>query len=77
MEGCQKPCGNGRGGVSERAHSRVLKAAKRLKINRVINEPVGRWLHVPILMQSPNFTFYEELGRRLATAARAIRRAAC
>jgi LacI family transcriptional regulator len=55
---------NGRGGVSERAHSRVLEAAKRLKINRVIDEPVGRWLHVPILMQSPNITFYEELGRR-------------
>ncbi|MET0255431.1 MAG: LacI family DNA-binding transcriptional regulator [Luteibacter sp.] len=55
---------NGRGGVSERAHSRVLEAAKRLKINRVIDEPPGRWLTVPILMQSPTIHFYEELGRR-------------
>lgn len=55
---------NGRGGVSERAQSRVLEAAKRLKINRVIEVPPGRWLHVPILMQSPTIPFYDELGRR-------------
>ena len=55
---------NGRGGVSERAHSRVLEAARRLKINRVIDEPVGRWLNVPVLMQSPDIAFYQELGQR-------------
>jgi len=57
---------NGRGGVSERAHSRVLEAARRLKINRVIDEPLGRWLNVPILMQSPTIPFYEELAQRFA-----------
>jgi LacI family transcriptional regulator len=57
---------NGRGGVSERAHARVLEAAKRLKINRLIDEPPGRWLNVPILMQAPNIHFYQELAERFA-----------
>ncbi|QWT21523.1 LacI family DNA-binding transcriptional regulator [Bacillus sp. NP157] len=55
---------NGRGGVSERVQSRVLEAAKRLKLNRVIDTPPARWLNVPILMQSPTIHFYDELSRR-------------
>lgn len=57
---------NGRGGVSERAQSLVLEAAKRLKINRVIDTPPARWLNVPILMQSPTIHFYRELAARFA-----------
>lgn len=55
---------NGRGGVSERAQSLVLEAAKRLRINRVIEIPPARWLNVPILMQSPTIHFYRELALR-------------
>lgn len=64
---------NGRGGVSERAQSRVLEAAKRLKLNRVIETPPARWLNVPILMQSPTIHFYKELARRFGDHEMAMR----
>jgi LacI family transcriptional regulator len=53
---------NGRGGVSERARSRVLEAAKRLNAERPRSEKPHRWLNVPVLMQSPTIDFYKELA---------------
>ncbi|MBB3226473.1 LacI family transcriptional regulator [Luteibacter sp. Sphag1AF] len=53
---------NARGGVSESVHVRVLEAARRLKIDRVLHATPGRWLRVAVLMQAPTIHFYAELA---------------
>ena len=61
---------NGRGGVASEKARRVLSAAKRLRINRVLPRSHARTLRVAVLIQSAANPFHAVLGDALATAGR-------
>lgn len=61
---------NGRGGVTSEKARRVLSAAKRLRIDRVLHRGHARTLRVAVLIQSAANPFHAVLGDALAAAGR-------
>ena len=52
---------NGRGGVSPDRVKRVIEWARKLRLDRALDDLPIRWLRIAILMQSPTNPFYESL----------------
>lgn len=62
---------NGRAGVTPDKEHRVLSAARRLKIDRVLNRGYTRTMRVAVLIQSAANPFRAALSDAFATAGRA------
>lgn len=70
---------NGRGGVARDKESRVLEAARKLKMDRALDEVSVRWLRIAILMQKPVSPYYVALrqGFELAQKSFETHRVVC
>jgi LacI family transcriptional regulator len=70
---------NGRGGVAREKESRVLEAARKLKMDRALDEVSVRWLRIAILTQQPNSPYYFALrqGFELAQKSFETHRVVC
>jgi LacI family transcriptional regulator len=62
---------NGRGGVSPERERRVLETARKLKMDRALDDVPLRWLRLAVLMQDPANPYYENLKRSFQIAQRA------
>lgn len=60
---------NNRGGVSEKKERRVLEWARRLKIDRALNQRPSRTLRIAVLLQSPDNPFHAAVQRGFEAAA--------
>ena len=61
---------NGRGGVTPDKEARVLTAARRLKIDRVLSQRYARILRVAVLIQPETNPFHAALRDAIAAAGR-------
>jgi LacI family transcriptional regulator len=52
---------NGRGGVAREKESKVLEWARKLKLDRALDEVSVRWLRIAILTQKPTSPYYVAL----------------
>ncbi|WP_322046747.1 LacI family DNA-binding transcriptional regulator [Paraburkholderia sp. J67] len=52
---------NGRGGVAREKEARVLEWARKLKMNRQLDEVSVRWLRIAIVTQNPDAPYYVAL----------------
>jgi LacI family transcriptional regulator len=70
---------NGRGGVARDKESRVLEAARKLKLDRALGEVSVRWLRIAILTQKPTSPYYVALrqGFELAQKSFETHRVVC
>ncbi|RDV00921.1 LacI family DNA-binding transcriptional regulator [Trinickia dinghuensis] len=70
---------NGRGGVSREKEARVLEWARKLKINRVLDELSVRWLRIAIVTQNTSAPYYIALrqGFELAQKTFETHRVTC
>src|SRR5260370_17860918 len=63
---------NGRGGVAREKESRVLEWARKLKIDRSLDEVSARWLRIAILMQKPTSPYYASLKQGFELAQKSF-----
>ena len=63
---------NGRGGVAREKESRVLEWARKLKIDRSLDEVSARWLRIAILMQKPTSPYYGSLKQGFELAQKSF-----
>ncbi|CAD6519447.1 LacI family DNA-binding transcriptional regulator [Paraburkholderia sabiae] len=70
---------NGRGGVAREKESRVLEWARKLKMDRALDEVSVRWLRIAILTQKPSSPYYVALrqGFELAQKSFETHRVVC
>jgi LacI family transcriptional regulator len=70
---------NGRGGVAREKESRVLEWARKLKMDRALDEVSVRWLRIAILTQQPSSPYYVALrqGFELAQKSFETHRVVC
>jgi LacI family transcriptional regulator len=70
---------NGRGGVAREKESRVLEWARKLKMDRALDEVSVRWLRIAILTQKPTSPYYVALrhGFELAQKTFETHRVVC
>jgi LacI family transcriptional regulator len=70
---------NGRGGVARDKESRVLEWARKLKMDRALDEVSVRWLRIAILTQKPSSPYYVALrqGFELAQKTFETHRVVC
>jgi LacI family transcriptional regulator len=70
---------NGRGGVAREKESRVLEWARKLKMDRALDEVSVRWLRIAILTQKPSSPYYVALrqGFELAQKTFETHRVVC
>ena len=70
---------NGRGGVAREKESRVLEWARKLKMDRALEEVSVRWLRIAILTQKPSSPYYVALrqGFELAQKSFETHRVVC
>lgn len=61
---------NGRGGVRADRERRVLEAARRIKMDRALDDVPLRWLRLAVLMQNPENPYYGNLKRSFRIAQR-------
>jgi LacI family transcriptional regulator len=63
---------NGRGGVAREKESRVLDAARTLKLDRALGEVSVRWLRIAILTQKPDSPYYAALRQGFELAQKSF-----
>jgi LacI family transcriptional regulator len=70
---------NGRGGVAREKESRVLEWARKLRMDRALDEVSVRWLRIAILTQKPSSPYYVALrqGFELAQKSFETHRVVC
>jgi LacI family transcriptional regulator, galactose operon repressor len=70
---------NGRGGVARDKEARVLEWARKLKLDRALDEVSVRWLRIAILTQKPSSPYYVALrqGFELAQKSFETHRVVC
>lgn len=70
---------NGRGGVKPERARRVLEWARKLKIDRALEDLPMRWLRIAVLLQNPNNPYHGSLktGFQLAQRAYEAQRIMC
>lgn len=61
---------NNRGGVAESKERRVLEWARKLKIDRALNQRAPRTLHIAVLVQPPDNPFHAAVQSNFSAAAR-------
>lgn len=61
---------NNRGGVSEKKERRVLEWARRLKIDRALNQRPARTLRIAVLLQPPENPFHAAVQRSFEATTR-------
>jgi len=61
---------NGRGGVSPEKAGRILNAARRLRLDRSLEQRPSRMLRIAVLIQPPANPFHAELHQGIRLAAR-------
>lgn len=65
---------NNRGGVSQDKERRVLEWARRLNIDRALNQRVARTLRIAVLLQPPENPFHASVQRSFEAATRQFSR---
>ncbi|MFK0206463.1 LacI family DNA-binding transcriptional regulator [Agrobacterium sp. NPDC090283] len=65
---------NNRGGVSQDKERRVLEWARRLNIDRALNQRVSRTLRIAVLLQPPENPFHASVQRSFEEATRQFSR---
>ncbi len=65
---------NNRGGVSQEKERAVLEWARRLKIDRALNQRASRTLRIAVLLQPPDNPFHATLQRGFEAAAQGFSR---
>jgi LacI family transcriptional regulator len=63
---------NGRGGVAREKESRVLEWARKLKMDRALDEVSVRWLRIAILTQKPSSPYYVALRQGFELAQKSF-----
>jgi LacI family transcriptional regulator len=63
---------NGRGGVARDKESRVLEWARKLKLDRALDEVSTRWLRIAILTQRPTSPYYVSLKQGFELAQKSF-----
>lgn len=63
---------NGRGGVTPEKEQAVLTAARRLGLDRALNQRAARTLRIAVLTQPPANPFHAEIARHFEEATRAF-----
>ena len=63
---------NGRGGVSRDKEARVLEWARKLKLDRALDEVSARWLRIAILTQKPTSPYYVALQQGFELAQKSF-----
>jgi LacI family transcriptional regulator len=63
---------NNRGGVAEAKERRVVEWARKLKIDRALNQRAARTLRIAVLLQPPENPFHAAVQRNFEAAARAF-----
>jgi LacI family transcriptional regulator len=63
---------NGRGGVSREKESRVLEWARKLKLDRALDQVSARWLRITILTQKPTSPYYLALQQGFELAQKSF-----
>ncbi|MFJ1311465.1 LacI family DNA-binding transcriptional regulator [Agrobacterium sp. P15N1-A] len=61
---------NNRGGVAESKERRVLELARKLKIDRALNQRASRTMHIAVLVQPPDNPFHAAVQKNFSVAAR-------
>ncbi|MGH6894268.1 MAG: LacI family DNA-binding transcriptional regulator, partial [Dongiaceae bacterium] len=61
---------NGRGGVRQERARRVLEWARKLKIDRALDDLPMRWLRIAILIQNPSNPYHGSLKTAFQNAQR-------
>ncbi|AVH45040.1 LacI family DNA-binding transcriptional regulator [Agrobacterium tumefaciens] len=61
---------NSRGGVAEIKERSVLEWARKLKIDRALNQRAPRTMHIAVLVQPPDNPFHAAVQRKFLAAAR-------
>lgn len=61
---------NGRGGVTEEKERAVMAAARRLGLDRALNQRAARTLRIAVLTQPPSNPFHAEVSRHFEAATR-------